>query len=312
MALWSSGPLLGPVLGPICGGFLAKAKGWRWVFWLLTILAGAGALGCLVVLRESYATIILERKTKRLRKETGNPLLRSKMDNGLSPGAAFKKAIIRPTKMLFLSPIVIILATYSSVVYGYLYLLFTTITQVFESGYGFGGGVVGLTFLGIGIGMMTGLVIMGVLSDKILKQKAAAGEMKPEYRLPLMVPAGFIIPIGLFIYGWTAEKHVQWIVPIIGTGLVGLAIMPIFMAVQTYLIDAFTLHAASALAANTVLRSLLGALLPIAGPSMYSTLGLGWGNSLLAFISIGMLPVPFLFIKYGESIRKNPKYQVNL
>ena len=82
------------------------------------------------------------------------------------------------------------------------------------------------------------------------------------------------------------------------------------MPISTYLVDAFTLHAASALAANTVLRSLVGALLPLAGPKMYDSLGLGWGNSLLAFIALALCPIPVLFYKYGERIRTSPRFQV--
>lgn len=113
----------------------------------------------------------------------------------------------------------------------------------------------------------------------------------------------------VFLYGWTADKHVHYIVPIIGTGLVGLGLLATFMPIQTYLVDAFTIYAASAIAANTVLRSLLGALLPLAGQRMYSTLGLGWGNSLLAFIALAMCPIPWVFYKYGERIRKSPRFQ---
>lgn len=83
------------------------------------------------------------------------------------------------------------------------------------------------------------------------------------------------------------------------------------MPISTYLVDAFTLHAASAMAANTVLRSLAGALLPLAGPPMYEALGLGWGNSLLGFIALGMCPIPFLFWRYGERIRTSPRFQIN-
>lgn len=83
------------------------------------------------------------------------------------------------------------------------------------------------------------------------------------------------------------------------------------MPIQTYLIDAFTIHAASAIAANTVLRSLCGALLPLAGPKMYATLGLGWGNSLLGFVAVAMLPIPWLFYKYGERIRTHPRFQID-
>lgn len=72
---------------------------------------------------------------------------------------------------------------------------------------------------------------------------------------------------------------------------------------STFLVDAYTVHAASATAAATVSRSLLGALLPLAGNSMYDALGVGWGNSLLGFIAIAFIPVPFVFWAFGERIR---------
>ena len=84
------------------------------------------------------------------------------------------------------------------------------------------------------------------------------------------------------------------------------------MPINTYLVDAFTIHAASAIAASTVLRSTVGALLPLAGPKMYAALGLGWGNSLLGFIALAMIPIPILFWRYGERLRTNPRFQMKL
>lgn len=75
------------------------------------------------------------------------------------------------------------------------------------------------------------------------------------------------------------------------------------MPIQNYLIDAYTLYAASAIAAGTILRSIFGAVLPLAGQPMYAALGLGWGNSLLGFLTLVMVPVPWIFYKYGERIR---------
>lgn len=151
-------------------------------------------------------------------------------------------------------------------------------TGVFQGTYGFSESNVGLAFLGIGVGMFSGLFAIGALSDVIVKKLTArnGGEMKPEYRLPPMIPAAFTIPIGMFIYGWSAHFEVHYIVPIIGTAFVGLGLITTFMPITTYLIDAYTRYAASAMAANTVFRSLLGALVPLAGPSMYAALGLGW------------------------------------
>ena len=110
-------------------------------------------------------------------------------------------------KFIFLSPIVLGLSLYMAIVYGYLYLLFTTIAEVFEDQYHFSQGAVGLTFLGIGVGSLLGVFIFGVASDKMLKAKSKTGEMKPEYRLPPMIPGSFIIPIGCTLsitvcYSW--------------------------------------------------------------------------------------------------------------
>ena len=99
-------------------------------------------------------------------------------------------------RLLLFSPIVLALSTYMAVVYGYLYLLFTTITEVYEGQYHFGQGTVGLTYLGIGVGCLIGVIIFGIASDKILKAKSKNGEMKAEYRLPPMIPGSFVIPIG--------------------------------------------------------------------------------------------------------------------
>lgn len=349
MAIWALGPLMGPVVGPIAGGYLSQGVGWRWVFWVIAIAvsspfelegafswrvfkqAGIIAIFALVFLRETYPPVLLERKAKRLRKETGNSNLRSILASPYTPREVFKLALVRPMKMLIFSPIVLALSIYMALVYGYLYLLFTTITEVFEGQYSFSSGSVGLTYLGIGVGALVGVGTFGFASDRILKRMSAKGQMKPEYRLPPMIPGcmcsllpslaqadtflhdlAFLVPFGLFIYGWTAEKKVHWIAPIIGTSLVGLGLLATFMPIQTYLVDAFTIYAASAVAANAVLRSLLGALLPLAGRKMYETLGLGWGNSLLAFIALALCPIPLVFYKYGERIRTSPKFQLKL
>ncbi|PQE24361.1 hypothetical protein CJF31_00002631 [Rutstroemia sp. NJR-2017a BVV2] len=317
MSGFAMGPILGPVIGPVAGGFLAQSKGWRWVFWVITMISGCFTILSFIFLRESYAPTILARKTKRLRKETNNPQLVSKLDHGLTTKDFFFRSIVRPAKLSFRSPIVLSTSIYMAIVYGYLYLLFTTFPIVFESTYRFSTGTVGLTYLGLGVGSLLGLTTFAALSDRIIKSKTAKAQaqsesddpssppaqMKPEYRLPFLIPGAILIPIGLFMYGWTAQYRVHWIAPIIATSLIGIANMFIFMSINLYLVDAFTVYAASALAANTVFRSVMGAVLPLAGQQMYQTLGLGWGNSLLAFIAVGLIPVPFVLLRWGEWVR---------
>ncbi|KAF2790704.1 MFS general substrate transporter [Melanomma pulvis-pyrius CBS 109.77] len=314
MAIWAMGPLLGPVVGPVCGGFLVQAKGWRWVFWILAIFSAFFAMLLLTLTNETYAPAILERKAARLRKSTGNPNLRSRLKSPIPPKELFIMSIVRPMKMLIFSPIVFLMSLYVAINYGILYLLFTTITFVFEDQYHFSSGAVGLAFIGTGVGMLSGMAALGIMSDKIIKKQEAKGNVKPEHRLPLLLtlPGGIALPLGIFLYGWTADKHVHWIAPIIGTAFIGLGNLTGMMTIQTYLVDAFTVHAASAIAANTVLRSMFGAFIPLAGLSLYDKLGLGWGNSLLGFVGLVIIPVPIFFRYYGERIRTDKRFQVRL
>ncbi|KAI5364045.1 Putative major facilitator superfamily, MFS transporter superfamily [Septoria linicola] len=307
MALFGMGPLLGPVIGPIAGAYLSAATDWRWTFWVITIAYGICTIAHALFCRETFSVTLLASKTKRLRKETGNNNLRSAQDDGLTTQARFSRAMIRPFKLLLFSPIVSLMAIYAAFVYGVLYLLYTTFTFVFTEYYSFTPSNVGLTYLGSGIGMFIGLFLIGGASDKMLKAKAAKndGELKPEYRLLILMYTGWLVPCGLFVYGWTTEYRIQWAVPLFGTLLFGVGIIAALICIQQYVIDAYTLYAASATAAITVLRSIVGGLLPLAGLSLYDKLGLGWGNSLIAFIALAMTPVPFAFYFYGERIRKS-------
>lgn len=195
-------------------------------------------------------------------------------------------------------------------------LLFTSITEVFQRYYGFSTSNVGLCFLGLGVGSFLGVAIFSAISDKIIKAKAEQVDaeaastgtekkgMKPEYRLPPLPFAVLCLPLGLLLYGWTAEFRIHWIVPIIGTVFIGMGQLLLFMVLQMYLIDAFTVYAASAVAAITAVRSITGALLPLFGLSMYDKLGIGWGNSLLALVCLPLLLVSILLIRYGEALRE--------
>ncbi|CCX31838.1 Similar to Uncharacterized transporter C1529.01; acc. no. Q9USN4 [Pyronema omphalodes CBS 100304] len=311
-AVFAMGPLFGPVVGPIAGGFLAQRVGWRYAYW--TLLAFGGFITTLATIfgRETHPAVLLERKAAALRKSIGNPALinyyyrhhpeRTRKD-------IFIDSFKRPIKMVVQSPICAIMCLYMSIMYGILYLLFTSMPLVFYQKYSWDPEKTGLSYLGIGTGLFLGLIIIGKSSDSILMKLAAAngGVAEPEMRLSMS--AGFVslLPVGLFWYGWSVENHTHWIVPIIGMMFVGFALMGVFVPIQTYMIDAFKGYSAAALAALTSSRSVVGAVLPLAGAPMYKKLGYGWGNSLLAFVALAMIPPVWLLYKRGGQLRKrNP------
>ncbi|KAE8130882.1 major facilitator superfamily domain-containing protein [Aspergillus pseudotamarii] len=308
MAAFSIGPLIGPVIGPIAGGFLSQQVSWRWVFWVLLIASGTATVGIEVFNTETNPEVIIQKKTNLLAKQTNRPDLRNcyRKDESLTSFQIIKSGILVPIRLLFATPISFILSLYMSLVYGLLYLLFTTITGVYEVTYRWSPQLCGLAYLGIGLGFFVGLGIVAKSNDKtvVTLTRSNGGVYEPEMRLAACGIFAVFIPISFFWYGWAVENQAHWVVPIIGMIPFGFGMIGVFIPIQTYMVDAFPKYAASAVAALTAMRSLFGAFLPLAGPQMYATLGYGWGNSLLGFISVALVPVPYLIYKFGGYLRK--------
>ncbi|KAK9771490.1 putative Major facilitator superfamily domain, general substrate transporter [Seiridium cardinale] len=293
--------LLGFALGPLVISPLSEVYGRL----IINQVAGVVFVVALFTMRESNATVLLQRKAARLRSSNEDADVVTKGDSRLAARKILLRAILRPTRLLLFSPIVTLLSLYGAVVFSLIYLLFTTFPDVFETQYGFSVELSGLAYLGLGIGFIVGIGIFGATNDLIYKKLKGDGEGTPEMRLPGMMWLPPMISAGFFWYGWTAQYQVHWIVPIIGTSLIAIGSLFVTMPSQIYIVDAFgPATAASALAASSVLRTLAGAFFTLVGPPLYSALGLGWGNTLLGFVCLLFLPVPFLFYRYGGWLRK--------
>jgi len=213
--------------------------------------------------------------------------------------------LTRPVVLLSTSFICFILSLFMALVYGFLYLLFTTFPELFATTYGWGPGVSGLAYLGPGIGFVTSTSLGAPLMTKIYTTltERNGGVPKPEFRIPSMMIGSVIVPVGLLWYGWAAEQRLHWVMPIIGGGIFTFGLMLIYIPIQLYLVDAFQ-YAASALAAAAVFRCLFGFSFPLFGSQLYAALGSGGANSLLAGLAI-VIGVPFpIWIYYkGEGMR---------
>lgn len=198
-------------------------------------------------------------------------------------------------------------------IYGLMYLMLSTFPILWTDPkyYGESTGIGGLNYISLGLGSLLGSHICAFLNDRIYVRLKTQNDNvgKPEYRIPLLTVSSLLVPAGLFIYGWTAQTHKHWIGPNIGACLFALANMTTFQVMQTYLVDTYTLYAASALAAVSVLRSLAAFGFPLFAPYIYKSLDYGWGNSVLAFISIGIgIPAPIFLWRFGEKLRKASPY----
>lgn len=228
--------------------------------------------------------------------------------------------------MLFTEPIAGLFSLYISFNFAVQYSFFVAFPTVFEDAYGFNLGSQGLTFLGLGVGILIAIILIIINSKYIYdplalrwkKQhsdthgesttKSAASTPPPEYRLFTAFPGSILIPIGLFVFAWTARSSVHWIVPVIAEALFGIGQVLDFMSCTMYLMDTYgPLYGASAMAANTLLRYSVGCGFPLFAEQMYSKLGVGWATSLLGFISVALTLVPWCFWIWGPKLRAMSK-----
>ncbi|KZT02366.1 MFS general substrate transporter [Laetiporus sulphureus 93-53] len=313
IALFAAAPYGGPVLGPIVGGFIGENIGWRWIIWINMIFSGL-SFGLTCTLPETFAPTLLKKRAARLRKETGNPNITTEQELfQASLTQIIIETLIRPFQMLATEPILLLMSLYVALIYGLLYAFFFAFPVVFTEAYHFDDGHSGLVFSSVLIGLFIALFVTPrIEADYRKRAEAKGGRADPEDRLVGMMIGCWFIPVSLFIFGWTSPPAVMpgggnWVGPCSSGIPFGFGMVILYFSANAYLIDAFPGYVASALAAKTVVRSGSGAAMPLFIEAMYHNLGNGWAASTWAFISIAMIPVPFLFYRYGKAIRAKSK-----
>ncbi|EPS38601.1 hypothetical protein H072_7625 [Dactylellina haptotyla CBS 200.50] len=312
MAVFAACPFMGPVMGPIAGGFLGQSAGWRWVEGLLAAFSGLTWLMMAFGVPETYSPVLLSKRAQSLSKLTGKVYVsKFEAESGkVGIKEAYKTALSRPWILLFREPIVAMLSIYMAIIYGTLYMLFAAYPIVYQKTRGWSQGVGGLPFLGVAVGMLAA-VIYSIPENKRynrIADKKFNGFAPPEQRLPPALVGSVCIPIGLFWFAWSNGPNVHWFASVAAGTPFGFGMVMVFLSVFNYLIDSYTIFAASVLAANAVLRSTFGAVFPLFTGPMYQKLGIHWASSVPAFLALACVPAPFLFYKYGEAVRLKCKY----
>lgn len=310
MALFSMMTFAGPALGPVISGFLELKKDWRWNFYVILWLAGITEL-LMFTIPETLPSKLLVNKARRIRalKIPGYENVKAPVeDSDRSLWHIFKIALVRPWQIL-IDPISFAVAVYLSVVYALLYMLFTIYPIIFQEKRGWNSGVGELPLIGTIIGAVIGGIAIFIVSHRDRKKLEAGHVGVAEDRLPVAMAGGIIFPITMFWFAWSGNYNsVHWIVPTLGGVFLSTSILLIFVAYLNYLTDTYLMYAASAVAANTVCRSAAGAAAPLFTTYMFDALGVGGGGSLIGGIAILLMPIPFLFYKYGGAIRERSKF----
>ncbi|KAJ9669199.1 hypothetical protein H2201_000550 [Coniosporium apollinis] len=307
------GPLLGPTLGPLFGGIIVQRLGWRWIFWVLTIICGVNTLVGYFFLKETYAPVILAQRKARYEQseESGGKRYSYEGEDTRPLTSKLATSLKRPVK-IFMQPIVAIMSLYQALLFSTTYSLYTNFEDIYSGSYGFNTEQVGLLYLGPGSGFLIAVWFLVPKIDVVYNKLAERheGKAKPEYRLPLANIGAVFIPTALFWFAWTVHFRVHWAASILSTPFYGIGQVMILNTVQNYYIDSFEKYAASAIAAGAVFRSVVGGIVPLFVPTLFDIVGYGWGISVFAFLSLALAPAPLVFYYYGGKIRE--KFMVDL
>ncbi|KAG6122529.1 hypothetical protein E4U14_006560 [Claviceps sp. LM454 group G7] len=309
LSLFALAPLNGPVTGPIIGGFVFQYLGWRWTNWIVLIIAGL-AISLMLTVRETYAPKILQRKAARMRKQTDDARYWCRYDQKVSTARLLKVNLSRPFVLFVTEPILWFMNFWISVVYGILYLCFIAYPVVFSQHRGWAPGASSLSFIGIGIGTLTAIVAEPLFRRIIHAQPMdpTTGKPYPEAQASIMAIGAISTAIGQLGFAWTClPSTIHWAVPIAFGIPFGGGNTISFIYGSNYLAGAYGIYAASALAGNAVIRSIFGGTLPLAGPKMYSVLSPQWAGTVLGLLEVALIPIPFVFWRYGGRIRARSK-----
>ncbi|KAI4861027.1 polyamine transporter 1 [Hypoxylon rubiginosum] len=311
MAGYAMAVVGGPTVGPIVSAAVVvqPSLGWRWTEYTTGMLQSVVLVFAVIFIDETYPPRLLVAKARRLRFETGNWALHAKFEEwDVSILELGRKFLVRPIQLLC-TPICALIALYASFCYGILYMQLGAVPIIFGEVRGWSLVPSELPFLALCVGSFTGCLIN--MGNQLYYNKgyhAAGDRAVPERRLPPMMLGSVLFATGQFITGWTADPSIHWIVPVLGLYLSGCGFNTIFQAALNYLVDTFQMYAASAVAANTFLRSCFAAAFPLVVTPMYHNIGVGPGSSIFAGFACLLIPVPFVFFIFGRRIRAANKW----
>ncbi|KAG7858263.1 hypothetical protein KL919_003521 [Ogataea angusta] len=295
----------GAALGPTIGSLLSMKTNWRNPQWFIGGLSVFIIVICCHFLHETYEPVLLAREANKERLKSGSWEIHSKLDTwDLNIRELVKIHMVRPFAILA-TPIVFLMSLFASYVYGLFYLILTNVSEAFNLAKGWKGTTGTLPCISLLLG-----VLFGCVGNMLWANRYASlveknnGEPLPEQRLPVMMILGWLMPAGIFIFGWTCSPTIPWPVPCLGIMMMGCGFITIFQGSLNYLIDTYACYSASAIAAATFLRSVFAASFPLFAKQLFVSLNVHWGASLIGFIALGMIPIPYLFFVFGKRIRE--------
>ncbi|KAK4989979.1 hypothetical protein LTR50_002890 [Elasticomyces elasticus] len=311
MFAWNTASNVGLTLGPIASAYIAQSLGWRWVFYIAMLVSFA--IFCMsLAFHESRPNLLLLRRLEKLKAETGNTNLRAENPDSSPTFRYFlQEAAIRPTKLLFTEPIVLICSFMNGVAFALIFALTEALTIVY-SAFGFSDEATSLAFIPVLLGVLLSTVnrFYDQHQMKTLRLEERISDL-PELKVQSFAVSAPALAAGLWLFAWTIPplvSDVSWIVSMIGLVAVGYAANDFDTVLCGYLVDSYTTYANSALGGLGLLRGLLMVGFASFTHPFYINLGSNIATTVLAAGATVFCICPFILLRYGRTLRERSSF----
>ncbi|THV55828.1 hypothetical protein BGAL_0003g00700 [Botrytis galanthina] len=329
--------ITGATLSPLPGGFITSNQGWRWVWWWLAILLGAGFVVFIFCCEETMFTRPVT-KTEQIasqpeKKEAVNnsdpeaqndaPQIGEVIidysipqksywqklalwSNSSMPLSQLFKHTYQPFLVIFTIPAVFFMSLQYGVLISCIVLPVTSLSSYMTlPPYEFNPTQIGLMGLPPFIGATLGTLIGGFLSDyvSLYLAKRNGGVFEPEMRLWVSVAFAPFVPAGVFIFGIGLNNGANWLVPAFGLGIICFGVLPTSSAALTYLTDAYTDIIADSIMGVTFVRNAILTMFIFVLQPWTDSVGLTWVYVTFGLITTVVLGGNIVFIYFGKKFR---------
>ncbi|PLN84056.1 MFS general substrate transporter [Aspergillus taichungensis] len=324
MGIFYLGPLCGPLLAPIVGGALAQRWRWRSTLWFL---AAYGAIIVIFIFVALPETLVVAKTRQpeptddqeaplehRLSRISSRQVVRS-TTRWLK---VFKMVFIDPLKIvLYLRyPPVLLTVYYASITFGSLYVLNVSVEHTFGSSpYNYSTIIVGLLYIPNSLGYIAASCFGGRWMDNIMKREAKKAErydekgnliFHPEDRMRENAWLGAMLyPAALLWYGWTADRGIYWLAPMVANVFFGVGSMLIFSMVTTMLTEFMPKKSSAGVALNNFMRNIFSCVGSLVTAPIIDAIGNGWLFTILGLLAFASSSVLFVMRIYGPRWRKS-------